>query len=423
MSKKKKKQRTTDQQVSEQEPVIQDDPYWKISGMHVDPHRFGRFLHIFKHIEHRHPEWTEDLLDGTPTYYCVLGVQKRATKDQVEHAFETKRDLSSYPDKVIKEAFEVLSSQRLRKEYDKLLVVFEQITKCMPTTEKIELVERHRAQIDTENEYVRMQQILQTYKWYYIFYMKGMPDLYEIMGLAPDASMDEIQAIPDMDPAFNGKVLTILGDQSSREDYDFILSFTNKYLNELHIKEREARKKKWKQIDTPMLEIIVLTALSEPDAVAKYMTRRAEILNMNEDWKQYLPPYELTFFSVLGVDKDSLSGDKKEIERMLREKYRHLEKTTQVNLSYTVLKNTSKRDDYLWLIENNEMLTAIDDLVSEDKKAFETANIRGPTGPDIEEIMEMIVHRFLEDEETDMKASKKKKVSHIQTTIDSVLEE
>ena len=188
MSKKKKKQKTADQQVSEQEPLIQDDPYWKISGMFVDPHRIGRFIQMFEHFEYRHPEWTEDLLDGTPTYYCVLGVQKRATRDQVEHAFETKRELSCYPDEVIENAFEVLSSPRLRKEYDKLLVIFEQITKCMPPKEKIELVKRHSAQIETEKEYVRMQQILQTYKSYYIFYMKGMPDLYEIMGVAADIS-------------------------------------------------------------------------------------------------------------------------------------------------------------------------------------------------------------------------------------------
>lgn len=422
MSKKKKKQRTTDQQVPEQEPEIQDDPYWKISGMFVDPHRIGRFLQMFEHFEHRHPEWTEALLDGTPTYYCVLGVQKRATKDQVEHAFETKRELSCYPDEVLEEAFEVLSSPRLRKEYDKLIVVFEQITKCMSPMEKIELVKRHRAQIDTEKEYVRMQQILQTYKSYYFFYMKGMPDLYEIMGVAPDVSADDIKAMPDMDPAFHRKVQSILGNQASRGDYDFMLSFTAKYLDKVQIKEREACKQKWEQIDTPMLEDIVLTALSEPDAVAKYMMRRAEILNMNQDWKQYLPPYELTFFSVLGVERDSISDDKKQIERMLREKYRHLEKTTQVNLSYTVLKNTSKRDDYLWLLDNHEMLTAIDDLVSEDEKAIETADIRGPAGPDIEEIMDMIA-QFLEDEEPAVKARKKKKGSHIQTTIDTGFDE
>jgi hypothetical protein len=403
---KKKKQKTTDQQAIKQKISIQDDPYWKISRIYVDAHRVGRFLSVFDQFEYKHPEWTDDLIEGIPTYYCVLGVEKGATKDQIKQAFEKKRQFSSYPDDVVEESFDVLSNPRLKKEYDKLLFVFEQITKCMPPHEKKELIKKHSAYINDEKEYVRMEQILQNYKWLHTFYMKGMPDFYEIVGVAQDASFDEIKNVAQHDSELIKKIFTILGNQASREDYDFTIYFTNKYAEKKHLEEREKHKKKWEQIDKTMFEKIMLIVLSEPDAIGKYMGRWSGILNNNQDWKQYLPPNKETFLSVLGVEKNSLSDDKKEIERTLREKYRDLEKTVEVNLSYTVLKNMSKRDDYLWLLENHEIFRTIEDLFAEEKAALDRMRSEAHTKPDFDEFMDM-VQSFLEQEEKRMKTKER----------------
>jgi hypothetical protein len=399
---KKKKQKTTEQQAIKQKISIQDDPYWKVSRIYVDAHRVGRFLSVFEQFENKHPEWTSDLIEGIPTYYCVLGVEKGATKDQIKQAFEKKRQFSSYPHEVVGESFDVLSNPRLKKEYDKLLFVFEQITKSMPPNEKKELIKKHTDYINNEKEYVRMDQIWQSYKWLNIFYVKGMPDLYEIVGVTQDASFDEIKNVTQHGSELIKKIFTILGNQASREDYDFMIYFTNKYAEKKHLEEREKHKKKWEQIDETVLEKIMLILLSEPDAVGKYMNRGDDILNNNQDWKQYLPPNKETFLSVLGVEKNSLSDDKKEIERTLREKYRDLEKSVEVNLSYTVLKNMSKRDDYLWLLENHEILRTIEDLFAEERAATEEMRSEAHTMPDFDEFMDM-VQSFLEQEEKRMK--------------------
>lgn len=368
MSKKKKKkkgQRTERTEARKQEIPIEDDPYWKTSSIYRDAHRVGRFISRFERFEDLHPEWTYDLMNGIPTYYCVLGVERGATKEQIEAAYERKLEFSSYPEEVIEEAFNVLSDPRLQKEYDELLVIFEQVTKSMPPPEKRELVEKHSAYISTEKEFIRASQIMDRYKDYILLYMYGMPDLYEIAGLAKNSTTEEIRRNCRTDTELSKKISTILNDAASREEYDFILDFNAKYADRKTLEEREKYRKKWKRMDRGTFEKIILTALNEPGAIKRYMQRQAEILNSNQDWEQYLPPNKETFLSVLGLDAGSLhdSADKREIERAIRERYRQLERTPEVNLAYSVLKNMSLREDYLWLLENHEMVNFLADLL------------------------------------------------------------
>jgi len=119
----------------------------------------------------------------------------------------------------------------------------------------------------------------------------------------------------------------------------------------------------WDNLDNDLFEKIVFTALTESIDAEESVKRFTEILNRNPDWKQYLPSNNKTFFSILGLDSNSLSGDKKEIEKIMREKYRPLEKTPEVNLAYSMLKNASLRDDYIWLIEKSEILSIFSDII------------------------------------------------------------
>lgn len=364
MSKKKKKQRAEGIQTIKQEISVQDDPYWRVSGIYMDAHRVGRFISRFERFEDLHPEWIDELMDGMPTYYGILSIERGATKDRIEQAYERKSRFSSYPDEVIEEAYDVLSNPGLQKEYDELLFTFEQVTKCMPHPEKNELIKKHSARISIEREYTRMEQILSRYKDYTLLYMHGMPDLYEIAGLAKDSAIEKIRKNCRADSELLEKIRAVLSDPASREEYDFILGFIARHTDRKRLEERDRNGKKWKHIDRSIFENIILTALNEPDVIEKYMQRRVEILNSNQDWKQYLPPDKETFLSIIGLDAGSLRADKKEIERAIREKYRQLEKTPQVNLAYSVLKNTSQREDYLWLLENHEMLDTLASLLS-----------------------------------------------------------
>ncbi len=395
MSKKRKKQRAEDIQVIKQEIPIQNDPYWKVSSIYMDAHRVGRFISRFERFEDMHPEWTDDLMNGMPTYYCILGVEKGATKDQIEQAYERKLKFSSYPDEAIEEAFDVLSNPMLQKEYDELLFTFEQITKCMPHPEKNELVKKHSDIISIEKEYIRMGRIMSKNKDYTFLYKHGMPDLYEIAGVAKDSTTEEIRRDCRADTELLKKTCAVLTDPASREEYDFMLGFIAKHLYRELLEERERSRKKWKNMDRGIFDKIILTALNEPDTIEKYMQRQVGILNSNQDWKQYLPPNKETFVSILGLDAGSLYADKKEVERVIREKYRQFEKTPQVNLAYSVLKNTSQRENYMWLLENHEMLNTLFSLLAAEEVPRRIKKEKEEI-PNIQETMDALTSLFAE---------------------------
>jgi curved DNA-binding protein CbpA len=425
MSKKKKKRIISDSSIPKQEISILDDPYWKVSSIFTDMHRVGRFINKFEQFEVRHPEWIQDLMEGLPTYYCVLGVEKGAARSQIEQAYEKKLGFSSYSDEIIEEAFDVLSNPGLAKEYNKLLFIFEQITKCMPPHEKNELIKNHADNVNTEKEYNRMGPILEKYKWYYVLYMRGMPNLYEVAGMAQDSPEEAFTKYSSSDSEFMQKIFSLLSDKSFREDYDFLIYFTNTYSKPEILEEREIHRRKWEQIDNQIVEKIILNAFNEHFGITNNIYRSIETIKNNQDWLQYLPPNEETFLSVLGLERDSLPGEKYEVEKTLREKYRYLEKTAKINLAYSVLKNTSLREDYLWLLENQDMVDALHDLFStefglaeDDQDEIEWEDNEIP-----QEIIRAFLNSILNEEEKPKKKKKPKKaINHTQQTLSDMFE-
>lgn len=367
MSKHKKKPHEDRLPEVIKEISIEDDPYWKVGGVHMDAHRVGRFLNKFERFEEKHPEWTDELLGGAPTFYCVLGVLKGSGKDEVKKAYDLKSAFSSFHQDIIDEALDVLSDPKLQKEYDELLFVFEQMTKCMPPMEKNEMIQIHSLRINAEKEFFRMRPLLPRYKTYMDFYINGMPDLYEIAGLDHDSSIEEIKKRCDSGSDLYKKILEILGNPTSREEYDFLMRFMLKFGDRSEIENRMKRKKRWEGLDKNLFEKTVLFGLCNSEEMENFKKRLYDILKSNQDWLQYLPPNKETFFSTLGIEKNSLPEDKKEIEKVIREKYRTLEKTPKINLAYTVLKNASQREDYLYLMQNIDILNATQKIFSDDE--------------------------------------------------------
>lgn len=362
---KKRNRHLANQPVIKQEVSIQDDPYWKVSPLYMDPHRVGKYIIKFDKLDEEYPVWTEMLLDGFPTFYCILGVERGASEEDVEKAYDKKLELSHYSRSILEEAYDALSSETLRKKYDELLFVFEQITKCMLVPDKNELIRNHSMNVSIEKDFVRMRDVQKQYKNFLNLYLFGSPDIYELIGIGKDSSPEDIKKQCETGSELRKRIYSILGNPVKRQEYDFMMNFIQKYAHKEMHEHRNSRLKNWKNMDRNLLEKLMLNALDHSDETEKLKNRMYGTLTNNQDWSRYLPPNKETFFSILGLDRNLLSGDKKEIEKILREKYRHLEKTPEVNLAYTVLKNESQRADYLCLIENIEYINAMQRIFSD----------------------------------------------------------
>jgi curved DNA-binding protein CbpA len=372
MSKKKNKQKEPDKPVLEQVISIQDDPYWKVSSLHIDMQRLGRSMIKFEHFVEEFPEWVDPLLEGIPTWYCVLGVYRGASEEEIEEAYSKKSQFSYFRAFFIEEAYDVLTNKNQQKKYDELLFLFEQYSKSMSASDKKELIENHNKYIKCEKEFIRMSEIQPQYMKFLELQLLGAPGLYEIIGSVKDASIEDIKRKCEGGSELFKKIYSILGDPKKRDDYDFLMYFTGRYGSKEDHELRNRKTKKWEKIDRKSFEQIILMSI-DIDNTMQIQKRMNEIINANQDWLKYLPPNKDTFFSILGIEQSSLTGDKKEIEKILREKYRPLEKTPIVNLAYSVLKNESQRVDYNLIFDNSPIFNAMKFIASDEGE--ETKNI------------------------------------------------
>jgi DnaJ-class molecular chaperone len=236
------------------------------------------------------------------------------------------------------------------------------------------LIENHNENLKCEKEFIRMSEIQQKYKNILNIHLFGAPGMYEIIGLGKDASIDDIKRKCENGSELFKKIGSILGDPKKRDDYDFLMYFTGRYGSKGDHEQRNRRIEKWKKIDKKLFEQILLMSL-DIDNTLEIQRRMNKIINVNQDWVKYLPPNKDTFYSILGIDQSSLTGDKKEIEKLLREKYRPLEKTPLVNLAYSVLKNESQRVDYNLVFDNSPIFDAMKFIATDEEENGEKNGI------------------------------------------------
>lgn len=346
---------------------VEDDPYWKVSHVFMDEHRIGRYLERFYQFMQRHPQWADDFMDGIPTYYCVIGVHRGATSEEVSLSYEEKTGHVIYHPVVVGEAIRVISSPSLQKEYDEFLLVMEQFTKCLPPFEKNELIRTHSEYINEAKKIERLARSQLAYGEYWALYIEGMPDLYEVAGLVKEADIETINRECRQDSELLRKISSLLTDPAFREPYDTMLDMIATKMEAMELDSREKKRDRWRLIDQEMAEKIMLMALTDPGFIDGYLNRSRKILNTNQDWKDYLPPSNENFFSILGLEAGFLPLDKKEAENIIRDKYRTLPRTPTVNLAYSVLKNQILREDYLWLLENHKLIGTLERQFSEEK--------------------------------------------------------
>ena len=162
-------------------------------------------------------------------------------------------------------------------------------------------------------------------------------------------------------------------DPKKREQFANYDTFIETSSNEDAKEQIRNLQKRWKELDPRLVRKILQMSLQDSEQMVDIFERIEKILSLNHDWKEYLPPSEKSFFSIFGVDEHISSLPKSEAESLLRARYRTLERTPEVNLAYTVLKNPTLRDEYIWMMHHYD-LKKIDDFITEEEKSPDELN-------------------------------------------------
>ena len=350
-----------------------DDPYWKVSSENIDPRKGVQYIERFFNYKSRYPQWVEDISSGIPSYYAVLGVLKGFSKETLQKAYERECTLSVYPDDSIEEAYRVLSDLQLRVKYDEFLIRFEHATRYSPAHLIENLKKAHDEYLKNALTIRKLGAFTQNHHDYMFLISKGMPDIFEFSGLNQDCSEEEAIAYASSGDELSVLISAIMQDPIKREQFinckNFIQDSPNEDAKELIKKLR----KRWEVFDPQFVSKVMYMSLTVSEQILDIFDRIGNNLSSNHDWKEFLPPSDRTFFSIFGIDEHISSLPKSEIESLLRSRYRTLERTPDVNLAYTVLKNPTLREEYIWMLHHYE-LQKIDDLIREEEKYSDELN-------------------------------------------------
>jgi hypothetical protein len=331
-----------------------DDPYWKFPTRYVD---FSRLMGHAKKIEsfgEQYSNHIEDLLSGVPTYYCVLCVSKNDPPDVIKKAYQRKIEHSGYPDDVIERACEMLSDRKKRSDYEEILRLFLKLMQGYSAKDKRELIEEHDEWIEDEKDYATVNYLMKHRGAWLNLYHLGAPTFYELLGVdRAKLKAEEVVQCKNkgVDPRLVEDACRILNSPQLRFEYDFMLDRADDILPVDYLMGSERRKPVWKGDDR--LYLVALRC---------YEDVRKQDLLMDEhiDWMDYTG--DKTFYDVLTIDRDSIPEDKREAERFIRNVYKDLERTPEVNRAYSVLKNFRMRSDYDWMLKQGEIVDALNGI-------------------------------------------------------------
>jgi len=327
------------------------DPHWKIPSRYVDRSRVGGYEKRLWKFEKKYPECIDDLVTGAPTCYCVLCVTDDDPPDAIERAYQRKMKYSIYPDDMIERAYEILKDKKKRSDYDKILQLFTKVMQSLSANEKREVTEEHDDWLRDEKERATGGYLQENRgSWRALIY-RGAPTFYELLGIDRGELVSGAKVKcknRNLDSRLADEVCDILNNLQLRFEYDFMLDKLDRMLYEDYLEELNDEGKSWEGRD-----LSYLMMLRYYDYIIKYV----EINSEHNDWKDYTE--DRTFYDLLSIDAALIPEDKREAERLIRDAYKNKERTPEINLAYSVLKNSRMREKYDWLLNYEELVGAM----------------------------------------------------------------
>ena len=330
-----------------------DDPYWKVPTRYMDRSRVGVQEKKLEKFDRLYPGCADDLFEGVPTYYGVLCVSKNDSQDAIEKAYERKKKCSVYPDEVIEQAYKMLSDKEKRSAYDEIIRVFLKVLLAFTASEKREIIGDHADWLEREKKRATMEYIMENRGAWLLLFSHGAPAFYELLGV-DKAKLKEGEEVKckkkNVDPRLAEEICKTLNNPQLRFEYDFMLDELSEIMDE-ELDEFRSGMGIWKGRDAAHLMVL---------KYHNYLKKYGKTMDEHLDWQEYTG--DKTFYSVLNIDAGSIPADKREAESFIRNAYRDKERTEEVNLAYSVLKNSRLREDYDWLLKHGKWLSKMHEL-------------------------------------------------------------
>lgn len=339
-----------------------NDTYWRLSSRTKVIKK--NFMKRFFLYQMSHELWVMHFFDGGPSYFYCIGLPPGSPSEKVLERLDILKNIPLIEHDLLNEAVRVMTDPETEREYLSFLTVMESFSENFPAADKQILINSHEEQVANWDTIRSFEKIVAMQPSVFVMVVLGLPDLYEVLSLKRFSQVPPAFPSTCEDTEISRRVYELLSDPEYKESYDRLLQIFRYGQDKTTSAFLKKQKKEYSSMERTHYEKLFLVLLSRNDDLRMYLEKPARILEENQDWAEYLPPKKKSFFSVLGLDASLLKGDRTGVEGVLRSRYRTCERSCEVNLAYSVLKNTSTRNDYLWLYENHFFIHFLEHIIS-----------------------------------------------------------
>ncbi len=348
------------------------DKYWPKINMETNERKIKIYQEL-KHFEKSHRDWVYSHLDyGCPTFYSILAVDINVDMMRLHENYLFKQQNSCIPSDIIEEAYKTIKKIELRKKYNRFLKMFRNYYTLLDEDERSELDKKHSEWQYNERAKTMLSLILERQKNWEVLYLIGL-NLYSISKIEPNYRFSDVVSLYKKylkSRAKHSKIQVLitklfLNPFVFKEYKVFLSIYTSIFFDDRKDQYITKLQKYWHKFNFTINDFSDILLSNEP--LREKLTTYQSIISRNYNWLEYLPPHNKTLYEVLNIDimNSNYSNSVESTTRnsqfrdLLFKKYKIVQKTSETNLAYSILKNPQTRTDYDWMLKNNLVLMKI----------------------------------------------------------------
>nr|MDO8116069.1 hypothetical protein [Candidatus Sigynarchaeota archaeon] len=270
---------------------------------------------------------------------------------------------SYIPDEILDDALQTLKNPRMRMEYYRFLVIFQEaFVALFSDDDRASMLKDHAEIQSKEKKHMACAVILKHHP--------NWGELFDIGVNLLSISRNDVKGA-NANARVGGKsrkgsskstdVRSSIGTYLSNQDLLLEYKVFLEYYKECFLKPefKDTILSLQDEFVGKRLDAIDQSLFLKQESINALVEHWHEIFQKNGDWARFLPPNNENFYSILGLDKEKqnrgigTNDDESVFRKMLLDKFKVLPKTIEVNQAYTVLRNPANRDEYNWMLDHH----------------------------------------------------------------------